>query len=294
MANIPVERTDSGIPPWLWIVGLLLLALLAWFLIETLGDDDEEIVQDTTTEVVTPVDALDLSDVYVTRVVSDNAFFVAPTMGGTDETLVYLEEEPTPGTATEGRYDVTEGQHLSITGSMEPTPADLTAWGLTTEEASTVGDRYVRATSLTVLDEAMADDMMDDGTMDDDAMAGDTPAADASPLAGDLSQRVGQAVSLQGVRVTSVVGDSTFYVGDGAERTLVVLESLGESESGPGTGSDGVFNVDTGDTVTLNGTVRSYDATMRGTSGLTAADRSAAQTRRAVIVINSRDGFSKQ
>ena len=121
MANIPVERTDTGVPPWLWLVGLLLLGLLAWFLFETLGDDDEVVVADDTEVVATPVaDAFDMSDVYVTRVVGDNTFFVASTPDGTDERLVYLEEEPTPGDATEGRYDVTEGQRLSITGTMEP------------------------------------------------------------------------------------------------------------------------------------------------------------------------------
>ena len=290
MANIPVERTNTGIPPWLWILGLLLLGLLAWFLISALGDDDDDVVvaEDTTTEVVAPAAALDLSDVYVTRVVSDNAFFVASTPGGTDETLVYLEEEPTPGTATEGRYDVTEGQHLSITGTMEPTPADLTAWGLTPDEASGVGEQYVRATSLTVLDDAEMAEDMEDG-MDDGAAAAGT----ASALAGDLSQRIGQSISLDGVRVTALAGDSTFYVGDGAERTLVVLEDLGESQTGA-RGTDGAFDINVGDVLDINGTVRSFDRTMRGTSTLQDADRTAAEARRAVIVIDGRGELSKQ
>ena len=289
MANIPVERTKSGIPPWLWILGLLLLGLLLWFLISALSDDDEVVVDDTTEEVVAPVAAaLDLSNVYVTRVVSDNAFFVAPTPGGTDETLVYLEEEATPGTPTEGRYDVTEGQHLSINGTMEPTPADLTAWGLSSSEASTVGDQYVRATSLTVLDGAAAGDgTMDDGDMGDGAMA-----SDASPLAGTLT--VGQSIALNNVRVTGLAGDSTFYVGDGAERTLVVLENLGESQSGPGDGEDGAFDVNTGDMVNINGTVRSFAREMRGASTMSDADRTAAEARRVVIVVDGRGQFSKQ
>ena len=285
MANIPVERTKTGVPPWLWLVGLLLLALLIWFLFETFGDNEEvEIVEDTTEVVAEPIAALDLSDVYVTRVLGDNTFFVAPTEGGTDETLVYLEEEATPGTPTEGRYDVTPGQHLAITGTMEPTPADLTPWGLTAEQAGTVGDQYVRATSLTVLDGAMADDMVDDGDLAVDA--------DVSPLAGDLT--VGQSIALTGVRVTGLAGDSTFYVGDGAQRTLVVMEDLGESQSGPGDGRDGVFDVNTGDVVNINGTVRSYAREMRGVSTLPDADRTAAETRRVVIVVDSRGELSKQ
>ena len=290
MANIPVERTKSGIPPWLWILGLLLLALLAWFLISALSDDDE-VVEDTTEVVAEPVAALDLSDVYVTRVVSDNAFFVAPTEGGTDETLVYLEEEATPGTPTEGRYDVTPGQHLSITGTMEPTPADLTPWGLTAAEAGTVGDRYVRATSLTVLDQVAGEEMVDDEVAGGEV---DGEAAGLAMLTGDLSRMAGQAVALDGVRVSGLAGDSTFYVGTGAERTLVVLESLGESQSGPGTGADGAFDVNEGDVVNINGTVRAFEPSMRGMSTLGDADRSAAQTRRYVIVVNGRDGFSKQ
>ena len=285
MANIPVERTDTGVPPWLWLVGLLLLGLLAWFLFETLGDDDEVVVADDTEVVATPVaDAFDMSDVYVTRVVGDNTFFVASTPDGTDERLVYLEEEPTPGDATEGRYDVTEGQRLSITGTMEPTPADLTPWGLTTEQASTVGDQYIRATSLTVLEGAMADDEMADA---------DAPAGLAM-LEGDLAAMAGQAVALDRVRVTSVTGDSTFTVGDGAQRTVVVLESLGEGESGPGDGSDGVYDVNNGDTVTINGTVRAFQRGMRGTTDMDETNQAAAEARRYVIVVNGRDGFSKQ
>ena len=289
MANIPVERTKAGVPPWLWIVGLLLLALLAWFLISAFGDDDDVVVDDTT-EVIAPVDNFDMSDVYVTRVVGDNTFFVAATEGGTDERLVYLEEEADPGNGVEGRYDVTAGQHLSITGTMEPTPADLTPWGLTTEQAGTVGDQYIRATSLTVLDGAVTDDAAD-------AMADDTASGEGAGLAmltGDLSQMAGQAVALDGVRVTGLAGDSTFYVGTGAERTLVVLESLGESQDGPGNGADGVFDVNEGDVVNINGTVRAFARGMRGTAAMGDPDMSAAESRRYVIVVNGRDGFSKQ
>ncbi len=288
MANIPVERTSAGPPWWLWLLGLLLAALLIWFLIGAFGDDDEVVVDETET-VVTPVaSALDLSDVYVTRVVGDNTFFVASTPDGTDERLVYLEEETELGNGVEGRYDVTEGQHLSITGSMEPTPADLTPWGLTAAQAGMVGDQYIRATSLTILDGEMAAGEMVDGDMADGAATG------LAALRGDLAAMAGRPVQLDSVRVTALAGDSTFYVGDGADRVLVVLESLGESQSGSGDGSDGAFNVDVGDVVNVRGEIKAFQRGMRGSSTLAEADLAAAETRRFVVVVNDTGDFSKR
>ena len=291
MANIPVEKTGTN---WLpWILGLLALALIGFFIFLAADDpdNDEDVVVVEDTEVVTPVttDALDLSDVWVTRVAGDNTFFVAPTEGGTDETLVYLEEEATPGDATEGRYDVTPGQHIAITGSMADTPADLTPWGLTADQAGMVGSQYVRATSLTMLGDDMA------GMADGDAVV-DTDAEPASlaMLDGDLSAMSGQAVALDNVRVTRVTGDSTFTVGTGARQTTVVLEGLGESQAGPGDGSDGRFDVNDGDTVSVDGTVMAFRRGMRGTSDLDEASMAAAEARRYVIVVNTPGGFSKQ
>lgn len=142
---------------------------------------------------------------------------------------------------------------------------------------------------------AMADDAMDsDGTVTAGATgAAITSLADLNRLmndtaAGDLN---GRAVTLTDVAVSNVVGDSTFFVGTGADRVLVVLENLGESQTGDGTGSDGVFNVDTGDRVTLNGRLERFSGTMRGLSGLTAADRTATEGRR-YVVVTRRDGLS--
>ena len=56
----------------------------------------------------------------------------------------------------------------------------------------------------------------------------------------------GLVVALEDVEVQSLAGDSTFYIGSGDDRTLVVLATLGESAHGPGDGSDGVYNVDRG------------------------------------------------
>lgn len=281
MANIPVERTSSAPPWWLWLLGLLLLALIAWLIIAGLDDDDEVLVEDTVEVVEEPiaVAGLDLSDVYVTRVVGDNTFFVAPTEGGTDETLVYLEEEPTPGDATEGRYDVTEGQNISITGEMLSVgDIDLSQWGLTPEQVALVGDQYVRAQSLTVLD--------------GDAMASGA-ITDLSQL-GDLASLAGTSVMLENIQVSELAGDSTFYIGTGADRVLVVLEDLGESENGPGTGADGAFNIDVGDTVMLNAEVMAFQRNMRGTSSMDDAMVTDASTRRYVLVVNERGQLSMQ
>ena len=297
MANIPVEKRESGTPWWLWLLGLLLLALLLWFLIG-LFSDDEEVVEADPVEAVVDEPGLDLSDVYVSRVVGDNTFFVTPEPGSGAETLVYLEEEPTPGDATEGRYDVTEGQHLSITGETLPVgTTDLSEWGLTPDQVSMVGDEYVRATSLTVLDGAMAD-----GAIADDAMA-DGATADAADGAitsvADLESSIGPAaagrqVDISGVTVSALAGDSTFYVGTAPNRVLVVLEDLGESQSGPGTGADGRFNVDQGNTVSIRGTVRAFDPAMRGTSSLPEADRTEATSRRYVVVVDRAGALSMQ
>ena len=280
MANIPVEKTGTNWLPWL--LGLLALALIGFFIFLAADDpdNDEDMIVDDT-EVVAPVvaddvDGLDMSDLYVTRVVGDKTFFVAPTEGGTDETLVYLEEEADPGNGVEDRYDVTEGQHIAITGTMEDTPADLTPWGLTAEQASMVGPRYIRATGLTML----GDDMAAGGGL--------------AMLDGDLAAMAGQAIALDGVRVESLAGDSTFVVGEGDTRTVVLLESLGESETGPGTGADGRFDVNVGDMVDIDGTVMAFTRGMRGTSDMSETDMADAESRRYVIVVNSADGFSKR
>ena len=281
MANIPVEKTGPGLLPWL--LGLLALALIGFFIFLAADDpdnDDDAVGEDVAVvdDVVTDdVDGIDLSSMYVTQVVGDNTFFVSDDPNGGLDHLVYLEEEPTPGDATEGRYDVTDGQRIAITGEIMDTPADLTPWGLTADQADAVGDEYIRATSLTVLDEA---EMAEGGGL--------------AMLEGDLAAMAGQTIALDGVRVESLVGDSTFAVGEGDLRTVVVLESLGEVETGPGDGSDGMFDVNVGDLVDLDGTVRAYERGMRGTSDMSDADMDAADARRYVIVVDDAGDFSKR
>ncbi len=53
MADINVERKRSGPNILPWILGLLLLGALAWFLMRSMGGDDEQETTPTTTETTT-------------------------------------------------------------------------------------------------------------------------------------------------------------------------------------------------------------------------------------------------
>ena len=99
----------------------------------------------------------------------------------------------------------------------------------------------------------------------------------------------GTPVNLQNVPVYRVIGDSTFWIGrDDARRYLVVLAGLGESETGAG-GSDGVFNVDDGDTVSITGAIARMVDGDRGLSELTDDDTEMLRQRETYIRVNSRD-----
>lgn len=135
MANIPVERA-GGTPWWLWLLGLLLLGLLLWFLIGAFDDDDEVVeTVDPIETVETPVvavAALDLSDLYVTRVTGDRTFFVAPSEAmASDETLVVLDQEASPGAGgIEGQVDINPGQRVSLTGGQLGPLGDMDLAGM--------------------------------------------------------------------------------------------------------------------------------------------------------------------
>ena len=67
---------------------------------------------------------LTLSSVEVREVISDSTFWVGPT-GEADPAqrlFVFLNEHTTPDTPTEGRYDVQEGQTISLQGSLRQLP----------------------------------------------------------------------------------------------------------------------------------------------------------------------------
>lgn len=287
MATIPVEKKE-GAPWWLWLLGALLLGLLIWFFF--LRDNDEEVVDNTEQVAPMPVaTGLNLSDVWVTRLAGANAFYVSPDSAGTDETLVVLDGTEAPAT-------LAPGQHVSLTGTLEPVgTTDLASMGVLAADAAamTPESEYVRVSALTVLNGDMAaDEMMGDEVMADDAvpapgMDGDNVAevirtTDALYVA-NLTPMVGRRVEVDNATVTSVVGDSTFYVGTGSQKVLVALSNLGESQTGPGDGSDGRFNINVGDKVNLRGTVTRFDAANSVFRSLSAADRASETTRGAFV-----------
>ena len=159
---------------------------------------------------------------------------------------------------------------------------------------------------LTSADAIYADDdglFETDAVMADGAGGADDPGEMAEVTSADMV-REGETVRMDGVAVTryapgrrvdidnarvlSVVGDSTFWIGnDQGRRMLVVLTDLGESETGAG-GSDGAFNIDEGDTVSINGAFARYAENERGLSGLTDADTEALRSRNVFIRVDSR------
>lgn len=80
------------------------------------------------------------------------------------------------------------------------------------------------------------------------------PITDLATLtsAGGLAALVGREVRLSAVPVTSVVGDRTFFVGEGPQRAFVVLNE----QPAPGNDVEGRYNVQQGQMVDVNGVVR--------------------------------------
>lgn len=140
MAEIPVTK-KSGIPWWVWLILALVVIAIAWWLIAS-GDDDAE-----TTAVQEPVPAVEsagpitdlttilnvadrstltgrevqLTGVPVGEVVGDRTFYVG---SGDQRVFVVLDEVATPGQpGVEGRYDVTTGQTINLSGSVQPASA---------------------------------------------------------------------------------------------------------------------------------------------------------------------------
>ena len=181
MAEIPIER-KSGIPWWVWL--LLALVAIALLIYMFTGEEDEREAIDTTPAVVAPVDgtaqpALDgtdmatgpitdltmlagganlasmvgrpvqLSNVQVQDVVGDRTFWVGPS--ASNRVLVVLDEKMSasqPG--VEGRYDVTTGQTVNVSGMIQnvsdPAFKDNPIEGLPAGQ-----DAVVRAQSLDIV-----------------------------------------------------------------------------------------------------------------------------------------------
>lgn len=126
-------------------------------------------------------------------------------------------------------------------------------------------------------------------TTEDQLFVDDADPVDAGRMDGVTVTRLepGTPVDLDGARVLNVIGDSAFWIGrDDTRRYLVVLADLGESETGAG-GTDGVFNVDEGDTVSIDGAIARYVDGERGLSELTDDDTEALRQRNAYIRVNS-------
>ena len=182
MANIPVEKTATGTPWWLWLLGALLLAALLWFLISALGDDDDDVVVADPVETVDPAPvealppatatALDMSNLYVTRVTGDRTFFVSASETDTaNETLVILDQEPSPDVAgIEGQVDINPGQRVSLSqGRMEPLgDMNLAGMGLSDADASSITSTTdvirVSGENVDILEAPMGEDAVEVGT----------------------------------------------------------------------------------------------------------------------------------
>jgi hypothetical protein len=68
---------------------------------------------------------MDLNSVEVREIISDSTFWVGPTgeSDSSERLFVFLNEHTTPGTPTEGRYDISQGQTLSLQGSLRRLPS---------------------------------------------------------------------------------------------------------------------------------------------------------------------------
>lgn len=153
---------------------------------------------------------------------------------------------------------------------------------------------YADDDGLFETDAEMADGPGGRDDPDDPMAVADGDAVDGGRLGGVTVTRLepGTAVDIDRARVLRVIGDSAFWIGrDDTRRYLVVLAGLGESETGAG-GSDGVFNVDEGDMVSIDGAIARYVDGERGLSELTNDDTEALRQRNAYIRVNSRDDIT--
>ncbi len=136
-------------------------------------------------------------------------------------------------------------------------------------------------------DEDEVDDLGEDVEVFDDGIDDDldTDMVEELPMNGALTslamlanadELIGREVDLEGVRVTSLAGDSTFFVtqpSTGSDRqALVVLEGLGEWRNGPGDGSDGAYDINVGNVLDIEGEIVRYNPGAPGTSQLAGAD----------------------
>lgn len=145
MTEIPVQHKEkSGVPWWVWLLAaLLVLGLLVWWIARE-GDEEAVVAVPAaeTVAAVEPVGTVPVADgaitdlaaitgaadltamtgrevrltgVPVESVVGDRGFFIG---SGDQRAFVVLNEQRTPNTPIEGRYDVTAGQVVNVNGSI--------------------------------------------------------------------------------------------------------------------------------------------------------------------------------
>jgi hypothetical protein len=132
MAEIPIRKRTS-LAAWAacviaacTAVGLLIYALAPkyteWRERSRAGDAITDVTVLVTLPDAAPVIGrkVTLQNVSVASVTGDRTFWIAT--GHRDPVFVVLDEQRTPGTATEGRYDVNVGQTIDIHGTIERFP----------------------------------------------------------------------------------------------------------------------------------------------------------------------------
>jgi hypothetical protein len=81
-----------------------------------MGEDQPTRIASIKTDDMLPEGTVTLNEVRVKEVRGDRTFTIEDDEG--EELLVVLDQEETPGDETEGRYDITEGQVIDLTGTV--------------------------------------------------------------------------------------------------------------------------------------------------------------------------------
>ena len=165
MAEIPIEHKSSK--SWLWVLlALLVLGLLAWWLLDNDGNDVVEYT-DTETDAVAAAPAvtsntsasagtaavgtaalaagqtINLQNLRVTSLAGDMAFNAE--VNG-EPMLIVFNQQPTPNTAKEGKFDINPGSVINISGSVrsasDPLPSGVSA------QIPAGTDRYIFADTI--------------------------------------------------------------------------------------------------------------------------------------------------
>lgn len=182
MAQLDIQRKEGGNMLW-WIVGLVVLAALAWWVVEA-NDRDTEIsdgeiaaaasaplatntmlpdgnaITDLQTLAVasSAVDlaghAVMLPGAPVARVVSDKGFWIGDTADSSAQVFVVRGDQGAASSAPDGA--VNAGSRVRVFGTVQAMPTDLTGstadWHLQSTDAQRIGTRplYVQADSVQI------------------------------------------------------------------------------------------------------------------------------------------------